>query len=75
MFKFQRIISAAGKWTDNLYFEKEYIGTMGLDEEGLWIKSKRNFTIGEMNLLLAQLINGNPNLSNEKMEILPFETL
>ena len=73
MFKFQRIISSGLKWTDNLYYEDTHIGTMGFDEEGLWLKAKRNLTIQEINLLIAQIIFSNPNLVAEKLEILKYE--
>lgn len=70
MFKFQRIISAGIKWTDNLYINDVFVGTMGFDEEGLWIKAKRNFTLQEINLLIAQIMMSNPNLVTEKLEII-----
>jgi hypothetical protein len=73
VFKFQRIISGGGKWTDNLFLEDTHIGTIGFDEEGLFIKVKRNLTLQEINLLIAQLVNNNPNLLTEKFEILKFD--
>ncbi|PLS19522.1 hypothetical protein CVD28_03650 [Bacillus sp. M6-12] len=73
MFKFQRIISAGLKWTDNLFVEEEFIGTMGFDEEGLWIKIKRNLTLQEINLLIAQMLISNPDLVTEKIEMMKYE--
>jgi hypothetical protein len=73
VFKFQRIISGGGKWTDNLFIENKYIGTIGFDEKGLFVKAKRNLTLQEINLLIAQLVNSNPNLLSEKLEILKFD--
>jgi len=72
MFKFQRIISAGIKWTDNLFLEDKHIGTMGFDEEGLWIKIKRNLTLQELNLLIAQITMSNPHLNSERLEVLQY---
>lgn len=69
MFKFQRIISANKNWTDNLFKEDEHLGTIGLDKYGLFININRDLTLQEVNLLIAQLINSNPNLLTEKIEI------
>lgn len=73
MFKFQRIVSGGGKWTDNLFIEDTHIGTLGFDEDGLFIKVKRNLTLREINLLIAQLVNDIPNLLTEEIEILKFD--
>lgn len=73
MFKFQRIMSGGGKWTDNLFIEDKHIGTIGLDGEGLYIKTKMGLSLQEINLLIAQLIANNPALLNEKLEILKFD--
>lgn len=69
MFKFQRIFSGGIKWQDNLYIEDEVIGSIGFDEEGLYVKVKRHLTLQEINLLIAQLTNGDPRLLSEKVEI------
>ena len=61
------------KWTDNLYNEDSFVGTMGFDEEGLWIKAKRNFTLQEINILIAQILISNPDLVTEKLEILKYD--
>lgn len=73
MFKFQRIISSGLRWTDNLFIEEEFIGTMGFDNEGLWIKAKRNLSLQELNLLIAQLAKDSPKLLSEKLEIIKYE--
>ncbi|GEM_PF-4178152 len=69
MFKFQRIISGGEQWTDNLYKEDEYIGKLGKDKYGLFINLQRDLTLGEINLLIAQLSNAEPLLLTEKIEI------
>lgn len=69
MFRFQRVISSKNNWTDNLFKEEENIGAIGMDKYGLFINIKRNLTLQEINLLIAQLINDNPNLLTEKIEI------
>ncbi|WP_211747906.1 hypothetical protein [Paenibacillus sp. Marseille-Q4541] len=69
MFKFQRIVSGGIKWQDNLYIEDEPIGGIGFDEDGLYIKTKRYLTLKELNLLIAQLVKGDPRLLDEKVEI------
>ena len=73
MFEFARIISSSEKWTDNIYFNKTHIGTMGFDKEGLWIKSKIQFSLKELNLLIAQIALSNPELLSEKLEIMKYE--
>jgi hypothetical protein len=67
MFKFQRIISGGNKWVDNLFKEDERIGVIGFDAEGLYINTKRDLTIQELNLLFSQLLNGYPSLLGEKI--------
>jgi len=69
LFKFQRIISGGEQWTDNLYKEDEYIGKLGKDKYGLFINLQRDLTLGEINLLIAQLSNAEPLLLTEKIEI------
>ncbi|GIN22582.1 hypothetical protein [Siminovitchia fordii] len=69
MFKFQRIFSGGEQWTDNLYKENEYIGKLGKDKYGLFINLQRDLTLGEINLLIAQLSNAEPLLLTEKIEI------
>lgn len=70
MFKFQTILSGKGKWVSNLFLEDKNIGTIGLDEEGLFIKSDRNFTLKEINLLIAQITSDNPELLEKELELL-----
>ena len=70
MFEFARIISTGEKWTDNVYFNEKHIGTMGFDKEGLWIKSKIQFSLQELNLLIAQIALSNLALLSEKLEII-----
>lgn len=69
LFKFQRIFSGGEQWTDNLYKENEYIGKLGKDKYGLFINLQRDLTLGEINLLIAQLSNAEPLLLTEKIEI------
>lgn len=73
MFKFQRIISSGHKWTDNLFIEEKHIGTIGFDEEGLWIKAKINLKLQEISLLIAQIAIDDSNLLTEKIEFLKYE--
>lgn len=70
MFKFQTILSGKGKWVSNLFLEDKNIGTIGLDEEGLFIKSDRNFTLKEINLLISQITSDNPELLEKELELL-----
>lgn len=70
MFKFQRIMSGGGNWTDNLFKEEEYLGTIGLDKYGLFINIKRDLTLQEINILIAQLISNDNSLLTKKIEII-----
>jgi hypothetical protein len=72
VFKFQRIFSGGGKWTDNLFIEEKHIGVIGFDEEGLFIKTKWRLTLLQLNLLIAQISINNPQLMFERIEILKF---
>ncbi|PGO60651.1 hypothetical protein [Priestia megaterium] len=69
MFKFQRIIAGGYKWVDNLFVEDEHIGTMGYDEEGIYFNLKRNLSLKEMNLLIAQVTMSNPDLLQDNFEM------
>ena len=70
MFKFQTVISGLGKWNANLFLEDIQIGTVGLDEEGLFIGTDKHFTLKELNLLIAQLVNNNPEFMNKELEFI-----
>lgn len=69
MFEFSRIASDQDKWMDTLLLNGVSIGTIGLDDKGIFLKAKRNLTLQELNLLIAQLITRNPNLLSEKINI------
>lgn len=69
MFKFQRILSGGGNWTDNLFKEDERLGTLGLDKYGLFLNINRDLTMQEFNLLFAQLLASDPTLATHKIEI------
>jgi hypothetical protein len=68
LFRFQRIIASNSQWVDRLYIEDNHIGFVGFDREGLYLNLKRDLTIQEINLLLSQLLNSNPQLLSEKIE-------
>lgn len=73
MFKFQRFFSGPGAWSDNLFLEEEPIGIIGKDKEGLFVSLKRNLTLSEINLLIAQLSIRNPEIIQETIEFQKYE--
>ena len=73
MFKFQRIASGGKGFTDYLFIEDRKIGVIGQDEDGLYIRTNHSFTLNEVNILIAQLAIGNPNILDKTVEFLPFE--
>lgn len=73
MFKFQRFFSGPEGWSDNLFLEEESIGIIRRDKEGLFISLKRNLTLSEINLLIAQLSISNPETIQESIEFQKYE--
>lgn len=70
MFKFQRIFSGNGNWTDLLFKNDEKLGVVGMDNEGVYVKTDRPLTISDVNLLIAQLESGDSSLLSKNIEFL-----
>ena len=73
LFSFQRIMSGGYKWTDNLLFDDKPIGVLGHDEEGLFIRLKRDLSLSEINMLIAQISLTNTNILEKKIEFQKYE--
>ena len=69
MFTLQRVLSAGSTTSDNLYLNNVQVGTFGHDSEGAYLNLQQELTMGEMNLLIAQLINQNPSLLQSKLDV------
>jgi hypothetical protein len=74
MFKFATIIQGPGQYWASLSFEKdrktENIGGIGIKDDELIINfTERVLSVGEMNLLFAQLTSQDPTISSKKLQI------
>ncbi|MEB2277022.1 hypothetical protein LAV82_23670 [Bacillus sp. ILBB4] len=69
MFKFQRFVSVGSNSVDNLYLNDAHIGTLGIDTEGIYLNLKKDLSLAEYNLLIAQLVSDNPTLLKENVQI------
>lgn len=66
------LLKGKGQQVSNLYLENEFLGTIGQDGEGLFIRPKRRLKISEYNLLISQLANLNPDVMNQEFEVLEY---
>lgn len=69
MFKFVMVASSKGISLNHIYLNDTHMGSIGIDKEGVYLNLKSDLSLGELNLLIAQLVSEQPTLLKEKVQI------